>query len=148
MADFTTSRDVHHSQMFSRLVRFAVKTVIRRSKITAFALMLALLVTPAVALSACRASAANAHDCCPAAASTHPSDSVQTSPARSCCELTSGKPAPVTSQAPANASAAVLRPVQAVATLAPVFVDARRRSEASPPLPVPSSQAVLCTFLI
>jgi hypothetical protein len=125
--------------------------VIQVSKFAVVVLVLAVLAMPAAALVSCWAPPMMSAGCPLCPAMTHnPGTAVQEAPAgASCCDISSGKPAPASVlQAPTTTSLLAPAPsaVVAVSVAAPARVDhPTDQGSASPPA---SPQAVLCTFLI
>ncbi|MGI9103505.1 MAG: hypothetical protein ACR2IF_13795 [Terriglobales bacterium] len=126
----------------------------RRFKFVALVLSLAVLAAPAAALAGCWSGSGGraAHACCgDGMDSQNPAAAMQAADSSlSCCDVSSGKPAPTAQLIlPASgAHAAVTVPNSAVSPV-PMLVAANEPPPGStPPLPGDSPQAVLCTFLI
>jgi hypothetical protein len=125
-----------------------------RCKFVAIVLLLGLLSIPAAALSSCWAAANSSPDGCPLGCpmmggTQNESASVQAQPAQSnCCEISSGKPAPV-SQGMTPSSPTQVTPSAVRIGSAPVAaaVSPVRWESPTPPL-ASAGQSVLCTFLI
>ena len=119
------------------------------SKFVAIVLAMAMLAIPAAGLAHCRTSGrGTAHGCCATMMAIQ-----QAAPAihtgaggGSCCNLSSGKPAPAAQLQTSTGSPTVVNPVATTAmAMAPVRGELR---DAIPLKVLSSSQAVLCTFLI
>ncbi len=127
----------------------------RIHKFVGLALVLALLAAPATAsaLAACSKAQGTPQHCgpdCPmmtAMKTAHPCASAdRLNNSKPCCEITSLPSGPSQVRAPAGAAAVVTPPQTADAVV--VIAANTETYTASPPLPIASPQAVLCTFLI
>jgi hypothetical protein len=114
-------------------------------------LMVAIAAVPAIGAVVCLDSAPPGMQCCPMASMDHSSPVTQfeaTNTRPSCCDISSGKPAPVAEIQAPIAVVAVAAPASAfVGASIADFVPYHQRL--IPPLPDSvSPQSVLCTFLI
>ena len=130
----------------------------RAFQLAALVLSVALLATPASALSVCWIGSENAKgDCgaeCPMAAEMtahHAADTVQAAAGgASCCDLSSGKPVPTRQPlVPTSSALAAVNLPQSSGVFAAVIVPANTFARDAAPIQTTASpQAVLCTFLI
>ena len=129
----------------------------RAFKFVALTLLIALLAAPASALSRCWSGPDGdaQHGCdpdCPMMAQmNHAGDTMQAvASGTSCCDISSGKPAPTTQLlVPTSSARTAITPPQSLAPFAAVLVLANSISPGSiTALPTASPQAALCTFLI
>ena len=125
-------------------------------KVVAIGLMVVALLAPSASLAFCAPVSADATspmrcppDCPMMAAMQHATESgVQAAPQRSsCCEMSSGRPAPTSElQVPTDSFRVAAPVILVAAAVAPVaFVEV---TDFSSPPPLFASQAILCTFLI
>jgi hypothetical protein len=121
-------------------------------KFVAVVLAGALLAMPAAGLANCRMSGRGAAQACCATmmAMRQTAPAICAIPAsESCCNLSSGQPAPPAQLQAPNSSRTVLSPVVTTAPLKVAMAPLRSESKDAVPLKLlPSTQAVLCTFLI
>jgi hypothetical protein len=127
-------------------------------KFVALVLSIALFASPASALSICWSGSGEAqHGCAPDCPmmeqmnSRHAADTMQAiASAPSCCDISSGKPAPTTQLlVPTSSARTPATPPDSSAAFAAVLFPANRAQlDASPVVPTASAQAVLCTYLI